>query len=814
MLLFYIKSSLRSIGRKKMFSALNISGLAIGLCVFLLALEYFSFEKDFNRFHANLPSLYRVTIAAQNGKSASTFPTIAPMMQSNIPSVKKAVRFADNFNYGAVISYQQPQNPSQIKSFRQDDCVFVDASFLDAFSFPFIAGSNQLDKTNTAVITASVAKKFFGNDATAAVGKTLQLHNQFGTLPVTVSGVIADIPSQSDIRFGCLLSIEILNNPGYTEGSDWAKLNNWGNDSYTTYVWLDDNINPKMVAANASTLWRQTSPNYKKEDGVLQLQPVADMHMGYSLNDDNPTYGSMGMTYFIMALGILVLCIAWINYINFSTAYAISQAKQIGIHKIVGSDKKQIVIRYIAEAALLNLFGLLLAICLSGIMQSLFNYLTGRPLALHYINHVSAWLYSSAILVGGVLLCGGYVGVMLAKFKPIAMMRFNNTGNVGNVLLRKGLVIFQFVISSVFIAATIIAYKQVDFMRHHDLGMNIDNLVVISGPSVKDSTYKTNKVIFRNELLRMPFVEKFSATGSVPGIGGGHNFDADGVTGANPQKGDEHKNYAVSEVDENYFNTYQIPLLAGNNFTNEDANKSFKGDKLIVNETAARMLGYDPLTAVGHIINWDNNYTIAAVVKDYHHSSLKEKIEPIIYVPQHNNGCYTIKTNMQNLQQKMAGVRTLYQQLYPGNPFEYTVLKDAYDALYKDEQRAGQVAFSICVLVVAIACLGLVGLSTFTAKRRSKEMGIRKVLGAGSGLLFALLSKEFLWLVAVAFLIAVPIAWYGMGKWLEAFAYRITIPWWAFVLTGACTLLIALATVSLQAIKTAITNPVNSLHSE
>ena len=814
MFFFHIKSSLRGIARKKMFSALNISGLAIGLCVFLLALEYYSFEKGFNSFHRNLPNLYRVNIAAQSGQSRFTFPTVAPMMQANLPGVKQAVRFADNFSYGTILSYQPPQKEVPTTAFREDGSVFVDATFLQAFSFPFIAGSNQLDRTNTVVLTENVAKKFFGADCSAAVGKTLQMHNQFGAVPVVVCGVIADIPAQSDIQFGCLLSIQILNNPGYTNGADWAKLDNWGNDSYTSFVLLNSNASPQAIAEQASALLRKNDPYYKAEIGNIQLQPVNEIHLGGSLRDNRPTYGSMPMTYFILALGILVLCIAWINYINFSTAYAISQAKQIGIHKIVGSDKKQIVIRYITEAALLNLFGLFLAMGLSGVLQGLFNYLTGRPLALYYINNVSTWLYSAAIVLGGVLLCGAYVGTMLARFKPIAMMRFNDAGNVGNVLLRKGLVVFQFVISSVFIAATLIAYKQIDFMRHHNLGMNIDSLVVISGPNVKDSAFKTNKVVFRNEMERLPFVEKFSATGSVPGIGSGHNFSANGITGTNSQKGDEDKGYYFSDVDENYFGTYQITFLTGNDFTSADADQSLKGDKLIVNETAALQLGYQPASAVGKQINWGKAYRIAGVVKDYHHSSLKEKIEPIVYIPQHNNACYTIKLNNANLPQKMEAVRAIYQRLYPGNPFEYTVLTEAYDTLYADEQRAGEVALSISVLVIVIACLGLIGLSVFTAKRRNKEMGIRKVLGASPQSLFGLLSREFLWLVATAIVIATPIAWFGMHKWLEAFAYRITIPWWVFLATGFTTLFIALATVSLQAVRTALVNPADSLRSE
>lgn len=813
MLLFYIKSSLRGIGRKKVFTLLNISGLAIGICVFLLALELYSYENGFNRFHANLPRLYRVNIAAQGNTSATSYSPIAPMMQSSIPGVEAAFRFADNFNDGAIVSYQPPGNAAAPKSFREDGCVFADAAFLNAFSFALVAGSNQLNKTNTTVITTAVANKFFGSPQ-AAIGKVLQLHNQFGALPVTVTGVTADIPAQSDIRFGYLFSIEILNNPGYTTGSDWARLDNWGNNSYTLYTLLKPNANADAVAQQASALWKKADPDYNPDKGTIQLQPVSDMHLGHSFNSTTPTYASFAVTFFIMALGILVLCIAWINYINFSTAYAISQAKQIGIHKIVGSNKKQIVLRYVTEAALLNLIGLALAFVLAGIGQTMFNYLTGKPLALHYINHVSTWLYCAGVMVTGVLLCGGYVGLILARFKPVAIMRFNNTGNAGNALLRKGLVIFQFVISSIFIAATIIAYMQLNFMRHHNLGMNIDNLVVINGPAVKDSAYKTNKEIFKNELARLPFIEQISCTGSVPGIGFAHNFGAEGITGTNAQKGDERKGYFISEVDEKYFDTYQIPLLNGLNFTTTDANLSFKGNRLIVNETAARQLGYNPTTAVGKLINWGNSFTIAAVVKDYHHRSLKEKIEPIIYVAQHNNSCYTIKVNMNNLPAKMAAICALYQQLYPGNPFEYTVLTEAYDTLYTDEQKAGLVALSIAALVIVIACLGLVGLSVFTARRRNKEMGIRKVLGASAQSLFVLLSKEFLWLVGVAFIIAAPIAWFGMHKWLQAFAYRISIPFWVFIVTGLSTLFIALMTVSFQALKTALVNPVNSLRNE
>jgi putative ABC transport system permease protein len=344
--------------------------------------------------------------------------------------------------------------------------------------------------------------------------------------------------------------------------------------------------------------------------------------------------------------------------------------------------------------------------------------------------------------------------------------------------------------------------------------MRIEDLVVIKGPQIRDSSYKTNKVLFRDELVRFAFVEKISSTGSVPGEGFTHNYDADGVTGSDPQKGDERKSYSISEVDEHYFDTYHIPILRGSDFSSSDADKSYKGDRLILNETAARQMGYDPLTAVGRVLHWNKAYTIVGIAKDYNHQSLKEKIEPIIYIPQHNNNFYTLKISPGRLTDKLALIQTLFSKMYPGNPFEYTVLKDTYDHLYQDDQRSADIALSLSMLVVAISCLGLIGLSVFTARRRKKEIGIRKVLGAGVGTLFALLSGEFIGLVIIAFLLAVPVTWLCMNKWLEGFAYRASIPWWIFGLTGAAAVFIALATVSVQSLRSAIVNPINSLRSE
>jgi putative ABC transport system permease protein len=810
---FYLKSAIRSISRKKIFSVLNIAGLALGITVFLFTLEYFSYENGFNKFHTNLSNLYRVNIAMASLKSPSTVPNIAPLMQQQIPGVKSAVRFADNFTSGAIISYMPGKDISKQISFREEGCVFVDKEFLAAFSFPLIEGSNELEKENAVIITSAAAKKIFANEK--AVGKTIVMHNQFGALSCEITGVLADIPLQSDIKFDYLFSTEILKSNVYTAGSDWAKLDNWNNNSYTTYVWLDANINPETIAAAASSLWAQKSPDYKKEDGIIQLQPLSEIHLGKNFKDDNPVAGSRAMVYFILGLGILVLCIAWINYINFSTAYAISKAKEIGIHKIIGSSSRQIVLRYITESLLLNLAGLFVACIFINAAQEYFNYLTAKPLSLVFINHISTWLLSAGILFSGIILCGGYVGYILSKFKPAISIAFTNRGSAGNILLRKGLVIFQFFIAVLCISSTIIAYNQLLFMQHHDLGMNIKNLVVINGPQVKDSTTKKNSLVFKNELSKLPFIQSLSSTGSVPGIGFAHNFGMDGVTRINPDKGDDKKNYFASEVDENYFNLYEIPIIEGRNFTPAEADKNFKAGKLILNETAVKTLGLQLGNVANKFISWnEKQWEIVGVVKDYHHRSLKEKIEPIIYIPQHNTACYTLKIMPENFVQKMNAVKLLYEKNFPGNPFSYKILQDAYDNQYGEEQRAGKIAFSISLMVILISCMGLIGLSVFTAKRMEKEISIRKILGADALSLFALLSKEFFIPVIIAFLIASPVAWLLMNHWLQDFAYRTNISWWMIASTGFITIFLVLLTVSYQALKTVVANPVKNLRGE
>ena len=572
MLSFYLRSAVRNLSRKRLFSALNIAGLAVGIAAFLFGLEFYRYEQGFNAFHPHLDQLYRVVLADADGRTGATFPTIGPLIQQQVPGVRRAIRFGDNFNDGAILAWQPPGG-LPLRSFREEGCVFVDPAFLDAFHFPLIEGTSRLQEPNTVILTSSAARQLFGSES--AVGKTVRLHNQFGDLPLTVTGVTADIPDQSDIRFRCLLPIAILDDPAYTAGSDWAKLTTWGNDAYTTYLWLESNADPARIAGQATKLWQHNDPAYNKKKGAVRLQPLSEMHLGSSWSDNNPTYSSFGMTITVLLLSILILCIAWINYINFSTADSLTRSREIGIHKITGSSRLQIVIRSVVESLVLNIGSLVLAFMITRAVQELFNYITQRPLSLDYLNDFANWIVITGVLATGSALGGGYTGWLLSKLRPITALQFNHPHR-GGATIRKLLVIVQLCISALFIGTTVVAWQQLRFMKHHDLGMNIDHLVVIDGPRLRDSTFRSRSFAFRNEIAALPFVESFTSSGSVPGIGSGHNYSTDGVTGAVAGPGDDRLQYSISEIDEGFFDTYGILILYGSNFTTAETTLATK----------------------------------------------------------------------------------------------------------------------------------------------------------------------------------------------------------------------------------------------
>jgi putative ABC transport system permease protein len=481
---------------------------------------------------------------------------------------------------------------------------------------------------------------------------------------------------------------------------------------------------------------------------------------------------------------------------------------------VLGASKGQIALQFLRETFIITLIALGLALLLTQLLQPLFNSFTGKKLSLASLNAGWFWLGAMALILAGTLLSGGYVSFVLSSFKPVNILKGQSQGPVKGNLLRKGMVVFQFVVSIVFIVATIVLFKQLSFMKTGSLGFSMDQLLVISGPTVSSDDQANRNKTFKAQLAALPFVEKVSGSNNIPGRG--YNFQSNGITRPNPMPGDEQKSYNMFIADQQFFSVYSIPFVAGRPFTEAEADASWNNDqKIILNEKAARELGFSPVTsAVGQQVLWGKPYEVIGVVKDYHHLSKHKPIEPVIYLGSVSYSNFTVKTSTANLQSKLDKFQQMYKQIFTGNPWEYFFADEAYEQQYRAEQDLGKIFIAAALVAIFIACLGLFGLAAFAAQQRVKEIGVRKVLGASVTNITTMLSGDFVKLVLVAIVIATPLAWWGMHRWLQDFAYRTDVAWWIFVVAGLAAILIALSTVSLQAIRAARQNPVKALRSE
>lgn len=516
------------------------------------------------------------------------------------------------------------------------------------------------------------------------------------------------------------------------------------------------------------------------------------------------------------AIAFLILLIAWFNYINLSTANSFKRANEVGVRKVIGATRRNLIVQFMSESLLINVLAFALAIVLIVLLQPLFNTLVGRQLSMQTLATTSVWVYALILLLAGSLLSGGYTAFSLSGFNPIATLKGKVNKTTKGVFLRKSLVVSQFVISIALIIATILIYAQLGYMQNQKIGANTRQVLVIRGPEIgKDSTFKNRRTAFWNNLAQQSFVKDYCASGTIPG--GWYNFMTSGFTQPSSKKGDEIKTYSFAIIGDRFLRAYEIELAGGRNFSPQECAVDWNdNNKVMMNESAIRQLGFkNNEEALRTKVQWDERtLEVIGVVKDYHHTSLQRAIDPMIFYPQNNNTYFSVRLTGDKMQDKIAALEKLYKTSFTGNPFEYFFSDENYNKSYAAEKQYGSIFSTASVWAIFIACLGLFGLATFTVESRVKEIGVRKVLGASVQSIVSLLSKDFLLLVFVAFLIASPLAWYGMHKWLQDFPYRISIGWWVFVLAGAIALIIALATVSFQAIKAAVANPVDSLRTE
>ena len=807
MLRNYLKIAFRHLLRDRSFSILNLTGLAVGLATFLLLFEFIASEWSANRFHQHYDHLYRVAEVNREQVANNYLPPgLGKVVRERLAGVRGVVRVAEGIGAGVLTTIG-----TDPKVFREERVVYSDGDFFRAFSFPFQAGTNTLDQPQTLALSATVAQKLFGS--TNPVGKPLTVSNQFGNSLYTVTGVFDDFPLNSDLQTNVVLAFSTLNSAANRSGNDWADPATLNSGFSTLYLHLNDRTRVADLEKNLTKTLHGLNPDAREL--TLRLQSFRDLHLAPSFNYPFRTFGSLALVTALAGVALLILVIAWVNYVNLSTAQSIRKAKEVGVRKVVGARTNQLMGQFLTEMLLLSTGGVLGGVLLALALQSTFNEFIGKSLSLAVLGQSGFWLGIVAVIALTALVSGGYVALVLSSFNPITALRsqFSGLKNRG-FSLRQGLVVFQFGISVLFIVATLVMFRQLSYMQMSPLGLNLNQLLVLAGPTVATDEQGDRNASFKQELARLPFVKKVAASNNVPGIG--YNFGTAGITRPSPAPGDDKKNYRMFIADQNFFDTYGIQLAQGRPFTQAEADASWNNaPRVIVNERAARQLGYDPKGQVaGRKLLWGKEYEIVGVVKDYHHLSMHQPIDPVIYLPSVGYSFFTVQTDVTGLPAKLATLEALYKKTFPGNPFEYFFANEAYGRQFRTERQLGQVFVAASLVAILIACLGIFGLAAFAAQQRTKEIGVRKVLGASVASIVALLSKDFLKLVFVAILIASPLAWYVMRAWLQDFAYKIELDWWVFALAGLLAVGIALLTVSFQSVKAALMNPVKSLRSE
>ena len=814
-------SAIRSLKKNKFFSLLNISGLAIGMAVFLLIAQYVQFEKSYENFIPNKENIYRVKLEAYDKNelimaSAENYPGVGPALQTELPEV---VSYARLYNMGYknnVVITNENAKPDPI-AFRQRKFLYADSTFLPMMGYEMVFGNakDALSEPFTAVISEKYAKMYFGKED--PIGKTLHLRDDdFADELVKVTGVFKELPVNTHLKFDVLFSYNSL----YPRG-DWAVQRyriGWRRKDMYTFVQLKPGTDHKKTEAKLPAIVAKYKPELKEstQKQVLGLQPLKDIHLTSDLTEEPEANGNARTVFFLGLIGVFVLIIAWINYVNLSTARALERAKEVGIRKVIGAVKRQLVSQFLTEAALVNLLSVLIALGLAFLCLSSFNKLSGLALdKSHLIQPCFIGLLFLLWIVGS-LLSGFYPALVLSSFKPIIVLKGKfQTANRG-VLLRKGLVVTQFIASIALIAGTFIVYRQLKYMTSRDMGMNINQVMVVEMPGIMDTSqtiYNSSIDAFRNEVKKDPGIEAVSGSFTIPGKQREYKVQI--------------KRYGVASsdsvivrfnsLDYNFLDVFKMKLIAGRKFSPEfpkDRDKS-----VIITETASRLLGFKkPEDAIGQTLaiqQFDWRPIIVGVVNDYHQLSLKKPLDPSIFnFDLYGNEYYSMRINTSNLPRTIEHVRKSWASAFRGNPFEYFFLDEYFNRQYESERKFEKLFVSFAVLAIIIGCLGLFGLSAYTASQRIKEIGIRKVLGASVPDITKMLSKDFLKLVIIAVVIATPIAWWAMSKWLEDFAYRVNISWWIFAVAGALALVIAMLTVSLQAIKAAIANPIKSLRTE
>jgi putative ABC transport system permease protein len=786
----------RNLVKSKLYSFINIAGLSVGIAACILIFLYVQYELSYDKYNVKAGRIYRLTemlhLPKEDRPQAVTSPIMTPTLQANFPEIQKSVRITFS---SRVLSVKE-------RKFYDTKIVYADSTLFDIFTFPMLHGDphTALTRPYSIVLTEAAAKKYFGDDP--ALGKVMQFSD---TINLTVTGVIKDIPVNSHFNFDCALSRITI-----SDMNKYEPETNWFNNSQYSYLLLPEKNNYRELEGKINVFMHKQMAEEKKTSGLwydLKLQPVTDIHLKSNMNAEINPNSNTSYVYIFSAAAILILLIACCNFINLSTARSLNRSKEIGLRKVVGAMRKQLIAQFLSESFLCSLIAGVIAFGLVRLSLPWFNNFTGKNLPLNFFQVPGLALVYSLIIIGVGLIAGSYPALLMSSFTPITALKGVIRHGWQDIVLRKGLVVFQFTIAIILIVGTGLVLKQLKFIQNRKIGLNKDQVVEIGlrradlpKGDVLIKEINKNSGVINSTLTDFSFKSGISNIAILP-QGAAEN---------------EITSQPVISIDENFLKTFQIQLAAGREFSNSHFTDS-TGD-FMVNETAVKVFGWKtPQEAIGKDMDWGlgKKGKVIGVVKDFNFASLHDNIQPlIIHIKPDWYRFVAIRVKPEDLPKTLENLESTWKGIATGSPFEYTFLDEDFGKLYKEEQNLQSVLTLFTLLSIAIACLGLFGLAAFTIKQRFKEIAVRKVLGASVTGIIGLLSKDFLLLVIISALIAFPLAWWGMHKWLQDFAYRINIGWWTFLVAAIAALLIALITISFQAIKAAITNPVKSLRTE
>jgi putative ABC transport system permease protein len=798
----YIKTAFRSLTKNKGFTAINVLGLSVGLATCLLIVFYVVDELSYDKYNTKADRIYRVTVdVSLNGNSGSYAGSEAPLkdaLKDNFPEIEKTTRLINRDGlYASPTKFFIKKGNENIQ---ESKVVFTESSLFSVFTLPMISGSPaaSLNDPHSAVITERAAKKYF--DKTDVVGQILIIND---TSNYKITGVIKNIPSQSHFDYDFFLSFSSLPE---------SHSNSWGYSGLHNYVLLKPGANIKSLESRIQQMEIKNSPappkvwttngNYFR----TILTPLLNIHLRSNSQYELEKGGKIEYVYVFSLIGIFILLIACVNFMNLSTARSSNRAKEVGVRKVLGSARKYLVMQFLTESILVTFVSTIIAVVLAMVLMPLFNQMSGKELA--FTSHSLVWLLPSVIITVLVIgfLAGSYPAFFLSSFQPIEVLKGKLAAGFKGGLLRSFLVVFQFSISIFLIIGTLVIYNQLNYIHNKSLGFDRNQLLVIKNTSALGKQAD----LLKKELKQLAGVVNTTMTAYLP------TGEDRLKTGLFPDRTIDVKKDMLTEfwpVDEDYLNTMGIKLEAGRNFSKQLASDTAA---VIVNEAFVKVYGEkDPLNKTVYRASYGiQPYHIVGVMKDFHFESLRDKISPVALVYSPDYGAISIRMHTSDLRALMSQIEDKWKKFSPNQQFSYSFMDADFDATYRAEQRIGTIFISFSTLAILIACLGLFGLAAYAAEQRNKEIGIRKVLGASVSVIVRMLSMDFIKLVFISILIASPLAWLVMNKWLQDFAYRQNIQWWILVIAGAVAILIAFVTISFQSIKAALANPVKSLKSE